>query len=73
MELSGKKTPTLSEEINEQRNQFKLKLRKQKIQEVINHKRHMYANPIAGYNLSAHQKKKKYINQSVGSVISRDT
>ena len=61
MELSGKKTPTLSEEINEQRNQFKLKLRKQKIQEAIYQKRQMYANPIDGYNLSVHQKmKKKY-------------
>ena len=29
MELTGKKTPALSEEIKEQRNQFKLKLRKQ--------------------------------------------
>ena len=38
MEISGKKTPTQSEEIINQRYQFKLDLRKQKIKEAINHR-----------------------------------
>ena len=59
MEISGKKTPTQSEEMINQRYQFKLDLRKQKIQEAINHKRQIHTNPIAGYNLSAHMKKNK--------------
>ena len=59
MEISGKKTPTQSEEMINQRYQFKLDLRKQKIQEAINLKRQIYTNPIAGYNLSAHMKKNK--------------
>ena len=59
MEVSGKKAPKQKKEIQNERMQFKLKLRKQKIQEAINHKRQIYANPIAGYNLSAHMKKNK--------------
>ena len=45
--------------ILEQRIQNKLNLRKQKIQEAITRSRMKDKNPIAGYNLSAHQKKKK--------------
>ena len=63
MEISGKKTPTQSEEMINQRYQFKLDLRKQKIQEAISHKRQIYANPIAGYNLSAHMKKNRNIEK----------
>ena len=59
MEISGKKTPTQSEEMINQRYQFKLDLRKQKIQETINYKHQIHTNPIAGYNLSAHMKKNK--------------
>ena len=38
------KKKTQSEEMINQRYQFKLDLRKQKIQEAINHKRQIYAN-----------------------------
>lgn len=62
MEIGGKKTPS-QEEIQDQRNQFKLEFRKQKIQEAINHKRLIYSSPIACYNLFAHQKKKKKYKQ----------
>ena len=59
MEKRGKKSPTLKEMILEQRIQNKLNLRKQKIQEAITRSRMKDKNPIAGYNLSAHQKKEK--------------
>ena len=58
MEVSGKKTPKQKKEIQNERMQFKLKLRKQKMKEAINHNRYNYDNPIAGYNLSAYEKKK---------------
>ena len=45
--------------MNEQRMNIKMKLRKQKIKESISQSHMKYTNPIAGYNLSAHQKKKK--------------
>ena len=60
MEKSRRKSPALKEMMNEQRmDNNKMKLRKQKIQEAISQNCMKDTNPIADYNLSAHQKKKK--------------
>ena len=59
MEVSGKKAPKQKKEIQNERMQFKLKLRKQKMKEAINRNHYNYDNHIADYNLSAYEKKKK--------------
>ena len=59
MKKRGRKSLALKEMMNEQRINIKMKLRKQKIQEAISQSHIKDTNPIAGYNLSAYQKKKK--------------
>ena len=73
MEKSGKKSPTLKKMIIEQRIQNKLNLLKKKIQEAMTPSCMKDKNPIAGYNLSAHQKRKRKVSKSIGGVVKTDT
>ena len=59
MDRNGGKLPTPKQEWLSHIEETKLNARKQKIQRAINEHRLRDANPIAGYNLSAHRKNQK--------------
>ena len=62
MKKRGRKSPAVNEMMNDERMNIKMRLRKLKIQKAVSQSSMNDTSPIAGYNLSTHQKKKEKIS-----------
>ena len=59
MDTRGAERPTSEKELMNERMQNRLKLRKQNIEKILQDKRLQDFNPISGYDLSKHYRKRK--------------
>ena len=59
MDTKGLERPTSENELKNERIQSRLKLRKQNVERILQEKRLQDFNPISGYDLSKHYRKRK--------------